>query len=78
MDRWHALKAFMNVLELRSYTAAARKLALARSHRLRPLFKKYATSSLPLYAVHPSHRHLATKVRICVDFLVDWFDRRAE
>ena len=32
MDRWHAIKGFMNVLELRSYTAAARKLGLSRSH----------------------------------------------
>jgi DNA-binding transcriptional LysR family regulator len=32
MDRWHAIKAFTNVLELRSYTAAARKLSLSRSH----------------------------------------------
>lgn len=49
-----------------------------KARRLRPLLTKYATASLPLYAVHPSHRHLATKVRICVDFLVDWFERRAE
>jgi DNA-binding transcriptional LysR family regulator len=49
-----------------------------KARRLRPLLTKYATTSLPLYAVHPGHRHLATKVRICVDFLVDWFDRRAE
>lgn len=32
MDRWHAIKAFIGVLELRSYTAAARKLGLSRSH----------------------------------------------
>ncbi len=49
-----------------------------KARRLRPLLPKFATASLPLYAVHPGHRHLATKVRICVDFLVDWFDRRAE
>jgi DNA-binding transcriptional LysR family regulator len=49
-----------------------------KARRLRPLLTKYTTASLPLYVVHPSHRHLATKVRICVDFLVDWFDRRAD
>ena len=49
-----------------------------KARRLRPLLAKFTTASLPLYAVHPGHRHLATKVRICVDFLVDWFDRRAE
>jgi DNA-binding transcriptional LysR family regulator len=49
-----------------------------KARRLRPLLAKFATASLPLYAVHPSHRHLTTKVRICVDFLVDWFDRCAE
>jgi DNA-binding transcriptional LysR family regulator len=49
-----------------------------KARRLRPLLTKYTTGSLPLYAVHPGHRHLATKVRICIDFLVDWFDRRAE
>lgn len=49
-----------------------------KARRLRPLLAKYTTASLPLYAVHPSQRHLATKVRICVDFLVDWFDRRSE
>jgi DNA-binding transcriptional LysR family regulator len=49
-----------------------------KARRLRPLLTKYTTASLPLYAVHPGHRHLATKVRICVDFLVDWFERRGE
>lgn len=49
-----------------------------KARRLRPLLTKYTTASLPLYAVHPGHRHLATKVRICVDFLVDWFGRRVE
>lgn len=49
-----------------------------KARRLRPLLTKFGTASLPLYAVHPSHRHLATKVRICVDFLVDWFERRGE
>lgn len=32
MDRWHAIKAFISVLELRSYTAAARQLGISRSH----------------------------------------------
>jgi len=49
-----------------------------KARRLRPLLTKYTTAALPLYAVHPGHRHLATKVRLCVDFLVDWFDRRGE
>ncbi len=49
-----------------------------KARRLRPLLTKFTTASLPLYAVHPGHRHLATKVRICVDFLVDWFERRSE
>jgi DNA-binding transcriptional LysR family regulator len=43
--------------------------------RLRPLLTGYKTASLPLYVVHPGNRHLTTKVRICVDFLVDWFGR---
>lgn len=49
-----------------------------KARRLRPLLTRYTTASLPLYAVHPGHRHLATKVRLCVDFLVDWFERRGE
>jgi DNA-binding transcriptional LysR family regulator len=49
-----------------------------KARRLRPLLTKFTTASLPLFAVHPGHRHLATKVRICVDFLVDWFERRSE
>jgi DNA-binding transcriptional LysR family regulator len=49
-----------------------------KAGRLQPLLPKYATTSLPLYAVHLGHRHLAAKVRICVDFLAAWFDRRAE
>jgi DNA-binding transcriptional LysR family regulator len=49
-----------------------------KARRLQPLLTKYATASLPLYAVHLGHRHLAAKVRICVDFLAAWFDHRAE
>jgi len=48
-----------------------------KAKRLKPLLAKYPTTSLPLYVVHPSHRHLTTKIRLCVDFLADWFARRA-
>lgn len=47
-----------------------------KAKRLKPLLAKYPTTSLPLYVVHPSHRHLTTKIRLCVDFLVDWFGGR--
>ena len=32
MDRWHAIKAFISIVDLRSYTAAGRQLGLSRSH----------------------------------------------
>jgi DNA-binding transcriptional LysR family regulator len=49
-----------------------------KAKRLRPLLTKHTTASLPLYVVYLGHRHLATKVRIWVDFLVAWFDGRPE
>jgi DNA-binding transcriptional LysR family regulator len=44
-----------------------------KNRRLRPILTNYETMQLPLYAVFPHSRHLATKVRLCIDFLADWF-----
>jgi DNA-binding transcriptional LysR family regulator len=43
---------------------------------LRPLLTRYKSAELPLYAVYPDSRHLTAKVRLCIDFLVDWFGRK--
>jgi DNA-binding transcriptional LysR family regulator len=49
-----------------------------KSRRLRPILTNYESMQLPLYAVFPHSRHLATKVRLCIDFLADWFGHHFE
>ena len=49
-----------------------------QSGRLVPLLPDYTGSSLPIYAVYPSRKHLSAKVRAFVDFLVAWFTPSAE
>ena len=47
-----------------------------RDGRLRPVLTEWAMRPLSLYAVFPSARHLAPKVRVCVDYLVGCFGER--
>ena len=47
--------------------------AAVREGKLRPVLSEWALRPLSLYAVFPSSRHLAPKVRVCVDYLVDYF-----
>ena len=42
--------------------------------RLRPILGGHPGRPLDLNAVFPSNRHLSSKVRVFVDFLVEWFD----
>lgn len=44
--------------------------------RLKPVLEAYAAPQIALYAIYPPTRHLSTKVRLFVDFLVDRFNRR--
>jgi DNA-binding transcriptional LysR family regulator len=44
-----------------------------RAGRLVPLLPEFETPSSPIYAVYPSRKHLAAKVRVFVDFLVERF-----
>ena len=44
-----------------------------RNGRVRQVLAEWALPTLGLYAVFPSGRHLATKVRLCVDALVGCF-----
>lgn len=47
-----------------------------RAGRLVPLLQDYQVPSVTAYAVYPSRRHLAAKVRVFIDFLVRaWGDR---
>jgi DNA-binding transcriptional LysR family regulator len=46
---------------------------LVRADRLRPILSDYPSRPLDLSAVFPSNRHLSTKVRVFVDFLVQRF-----
>ncbi|MEJ1160221.1 LysR family transcriptional regulator [Prosthecomicrobium sp. N25] len=45
------------------------------SGRLVPLLEAYETNAAGIYAVYPHRRHLSGKVRVFVDFLVEWFGR---
>ena len=42
---------------------------------LRAILSDYKAPSIALYAIYPPTRHLATKVRLFIDFLVERFDR---
>lgn len=49
-----------------------------KSKRLRPLLTSYKTTSRQLYVVYPGARHVTTKVRICIDLLVEWFKNKSD
>lgn len=49
-----------------------------KAKRLRRLLTKYQTNTRPLYVVYPGGRHITTKVRICIDLLVDWFRQKGD
>jgi DNA-binding transcriptional LysR family regulator len=42
---------------------------------LKPILAGYKLPELPLFIVYPARQHLATKVRLCIDFLTDWIRR---
>lgn len=44
-----------------------------KSGRLVPVLDEYMTSDGGIYAVYPHRRYLPAKVRVLVDFLVQWF-----
>lgn len=44
--------------------------------RLLLLLEEYEPTGSAIYAVYPHRRHLSGKVRVFVDFLVDWFARQ--
>jgi DNA-binding transcriptional LysR family regulator len=44
--------------------------------RLEILLEDYELANLVVHAVYPHRRHLSAKVRVFVDFMVDWFERR--
>ncbi len=46
---------------------------LVQAGRLRPILRDYPGRALDLSAVFPSNRHLSTKVRVFIDFLVQRF-----
>jgi DNA-binding transcriptional LysR family regulator len=41
--------------------------------RLVPILEQYNMVRLPLFAVYPHRGQLASKVRLCIDFLTQWF-----
>ena len=47
--------------------------AALKSDKLRPFLADYAAPPLALYAVYPPTRHLAVKVRLFIDYLVETF-----
>ena len=49
-----------------------------RSGRVVTLLTKYEPEPATVYAVYPHARHLASKVRVFVDFLADRFAGEAE
>ena len=49
-----------------------------RNGRLVPLLKKYEPEPVAVYAVYPHARHLASKVRIFIDFLASRFASEPE
>jgi DNA-binding transcriptional LysR family regulator len=44
--------------------------------RLVVLLQDFELTGLTVNAVYPHRRHLSAKVRVFVDFLVGWFERR--
>jgi DNA-binding transcriptional LysR family regulator len=49
-----------------------------RSRRVVALLKKHEPEPIAVYAVYPHTRHLASKVRVFVDFLAQRFSGEAE
>ena len=49
-----------------------------RAGRLVPLLQDFTPPPMPIYAVYPSRKHLAAKVRLFVDFLVERFAQAAD
>ena len=44
-----------------------------RAGRLVPLLQDFEPAPIPIYAVYPSRKHLSAKVRLFVDFLLEFF-----
>ncbi len=45
--------------------------------RLEVVLEDYELTTAGIYVVYPHRRHLSAKIRAFVDFLADWFERRA-
>jgi DNA-binding transcriptional LysR family regulator len=41
--------------------------------RLRPILRQHTPPPMALYALYPSRRHLPQRVRVLIEFLVEWF-----
>lgn len=50
--------------------------AAIEAGRLVVLLESFELTGLTVNAVYPHRRHLSAKVRVFVDFLVEWFERR--
>ena len=46
--------------------------------RLEVLLEDFELRNLTVHAVYPHRRHLSAKVRVFVDFMVQWFERRRQ
>lgn len=46
--------------------------------QLETVLADYEFTTAAIYIVYPHRRHLSAKIRAFVDFMVDWFERRAE
>src|SRR5262249_4382926 len=42
---------------------------------LQPILTGYTMPELPLFVVYPARQHLATKVRLCIDYLAEWLGK---
>ncbi|WP_410014766.1 LysR family transcriptional regulator [Sodalis sp. C49] len=50
----------------------------ARKNRLVKLFPQYQGSEIPIHAIYPDRRHLAAKVRLFIDMLVQHFHKEGQ
>ena len=64
----------LGILKIPSFMAGP----LFRAKRLVPLLKNYEDTPSGVYAIYPSGRHLAFKVRALIDFLEERFHREPE
>jgi DNA-binding transcriptional LysR family regulator len=64
-----AAEAGLGIARVPSFMAGPR----IRAGRLKPLLRAFEDQALGIFVLYPPNRHLATKVRVFVDFLVQRF-----